>query len=125
MSDQEVHDRTGDAAVKIKRTAEDAGSAAKDAYDNAAAKGKAVVKDAKEELGDAALKAKIIAGFKLVDQLHAEDVQVEVKDGKAFLSGSVPTVKDKMKVEGVALAVMGSSAKFESKVFVTSGTAKR
>lgn len=121
MSDQEVRDRTGDAAVAVKRAAEGAGAKAKEAYDSAAVKGREAMKDAGAKLSDATLKAKVIAGFGLVAGLDASKVDVDVRGGKVFLSGAVPTQLDKMKAEGVAYGVTGSTSLYESTITVQSG----
>lgn len=129
MSDQEVRDKTGDAAVAAKHAAETAGDAVKKAaetaseklkagYDQAAEQGRAVMKDAGAKLSDAALQAKVLAGFKLVAGLDASNVEVEVREGKVYLSGTVPTQLDKWKAEGVAFGVTGDNSKFESTIEV-------
>jgi len=118
MSDDELRKRTGDAAVSVKHAAEGASAKMKGAYDDAAAKGREAMADAKGQLSDAALKAKVLAGFKLVAGLKAEGVEVEAKEGKLYLSGTVPTPMDKMKAEGVAYGVTGDAAKFESSITV-------
>lgn len=118
MSDDELRKRTGDAAVSVKQAAENASEKMKGAYDDAAAKGKEAMKDAQGTLSDTALKAKVHAGFGLVAGLKAENVEVEVREGKVYLSGRVPTALDKMKAEGVAYGVTGDRAKFESTIEV-------
>ena len=118
MSDQELRERTGDAAVGVKRAAETASGRAKEAYDAAAEKGREAMKDAGEQLSDAALRTKVLAGFNLVAELDASNIRVEARGGKVFLSGTVPTELDKMKAEGVAYGVTGSTAKFESTIEV-------
>lgn len=120
MSDEEVRQRTGDAAVSVKHAAEEASATMKGAYDDAAAKGKEAMADAQGELGDAALRAKVLAGFNLVAGLKAEQIEVEAKEGKLYLTGTVPTPMDKMKAEGVAYGVTGDASKFESKIEVKS-----
>lgn len=118
MSDDELRQRTGDAVVSVKRAAEDASAKMKGAYDDAAAKGKEAMKDAQGKLSDTTLQAKVLAGFKLVAGLNAENIEVEVAEGKVYLSGTVPTALDKMKAEGVAYGVTGETSKFESKIEV-------
>ncbi len=118
MSDAEVHKKSGDAAVAIKRVADGVGSAAKSAYDDAAKKSREAMKEAEKDLSDAALKAKVQAGFKLIAGLDASNVSVEAKEGKVFLKGTVPTQLDKMKVEGVAYGVTGDSKNYVSEVTV-------
>jgi osmotically-inducible protein OsmY len=120
MSDQEVRERTGDAAVAVKRAADGAGVKAKEAYDAAAIKGREAMQDAGAKLSDAALRAKVLAGFGLVAGLDAGNVEVEVRQGKVFLSGTVPTQLDKMKAEGVAYGVTGSTSSYESTIAVES-----
>ena len=118
MSDQELRDKTGDAAVAVKHAAETAGYKLKGAYNDAAEKGRAAMKDAGAKLSDEALKAKVEAGFGLVAGLEAKNITVDAKDGKVFLSGRVPTQLDKMKAEGVAYGVTGDQSKFESTIEV-------
>lgn len=118
MSDDELRKRTGDAAVSVKHAAEGASEKMKGAYDDAAAKGREAMKDAQGKLSDTALKAKVVAGFNLVAGLKAEKIDVEVREGKVYLTGTVPTAIDKMKAEGVAYGVTGDTAKFESKIEV-------
>jgi osmotically-inducible protein OsmY len=118
MSDQELHDRTGDAAVAAKRAAEGAGDTMKSAYDSAAAKGKEALGQAGEKLSDVALRAKVLAGFKLVAGLEADQIEVEVRDQVVYLKGAVPTELDKMKAEGVAFGVTGDRSKFVSELQV-------
>ena len=118
MSDQELKDRTGDAAVSVKHAAEGASGKMKEAYDSAAAKGKEAMDEAGAKLSDAALRGKVLAGFKLVAGLEAKDIEVEARDGKVYLSGSVPTQLDKMKAEGVAFGVTGDKTKYESSIEV-------
>lgn len=118
MSDQELRDRTGDAAVSVKHAAEGASGKMKEAYDAAAAKSKQAMDTAGAKLSDAALRAKVLAGFKLIAGLEAKDIEVEAKDGKVYLSGTVPTQLDKMKAEGVAFGVTGDKAKYESTIEV-------
>lgn len=118
MSDRELHDRTGDAAVAVKKAAEGAGDKMKSAYDEAAAKGKVALGTAGEKLSDVALKAKVHAGFKLVAGLEADQIEVEVRDQVVYLKGTVPTELDKMKAEGVAFGVTGDRAKFVSELQV-------
>ena len=118
MSDQDIRQKTGDAAVAVKHAAESASDKLKGAYDDAAAKGKIAIKDAGERLGDEALKAKIIAGFGLVAGLDAKNVNIDVKQGKVYLSGTVPTQLDKSKAEGVAYGVTGDTSKYESTIEV-------
>lgn len=121
MSDEDVRQKTGDAAVSAKHAAESAGDKLKMAYDEAAAKGKEAMKDAGAKLSDVALRGKVEAGFALVAGLDARDVEVEVRAGKVYLSGTVPTQLDKMKAEGVAYGVTGDTAKFESTITVRDG----
>ena len=118
MSEDELRQKTGDAAVSVKRAAEGAGEAAKKADEDAATQGRQAMKNAEADLSDAALKAKVLAGFKLVAGLNAEDIKVEVESGKVMLSGTVPTHMDKMKAEGVAYGVTGDAAKYESTISV-------
>lgn len=140
MSDEEVRQKSGDAAVAAKRAAEQAGDKLKEgaaivgekakegaaamsemgkrAYDDAAAKGRQAMDEAGGALSDAALKAKMAAGFKLVAGLDASGVTVDARQGKVYLSGTVPTLMDKMKAEGVAYGVTGDTTKFESKIEV-------
>lgn len=118
MSDAEVHQKSGDAAVALKRAAEGVGTAAKSAFDDAAKKSREAMKEAEKDLSDAALEAKVHAGFKLIAGLDASDVTVEAKDGKVILKGTVPTQMDKMKVEGVAFGVTGDSKRYISEVTV-------
>ena len=118
MSDQELKDRTGNAAVSVKHAAEGASGKMKEAYDSAAAKGKEAMDTAGAKLSDAALKGKVLAGFKLVAGLEAKDIEVEAREGKVYLSGSVPTQLDKMKAEGVAFGVTGDKSKYESTISV-------
>lgn len=118
MSDQDLHDRTGRAAVSVKQAAEGASNQMKAAYDSAAMKGKEAMDTAGAKLSDAALRGKVLAGFKLVAGLEAKDIEVEAKEGKIYLSGSVPTQLDKMKAEGVAFGVTGARSKYESTIVV-------
>lgn len=118
MSDDEVRQRTGDAAVAVKHAADKAGESMKSAYEDAAAKGREAMGQAGEQLSDVALKAKVMAGFKLVAGLDARDVKVEVVDHKVVLSGTVPTPMDKMKAEGVAYGVTGDATKYSSTIEV-------
>ena len=118
MSDAELRKRTGDAAVSAKHLAENAGEKLRGAYDDAAAKGKDMLKGAEGTLSDATLKAKIIGGFKLVAGLNADNIQVDVANGKVKLSGTVTTQLDKMKAEGVAYGITGDQSKYESTITV-------
>ena len=126
MSDQDLHDRTGRAAVSVKQAAEGASNQMKAAYDSAAMKGKQAMDTAGAQLSDAALRAKVLAGFKLVADLESEGIEVRARDGRIFLSGIVPTQLDKMKAEGVAFGVTGDRSKYESTIAVkVSGTVRR
>ena len=118
MSDKEVREKTGDAAVTVKHAAESASDTLKKAYDDAAAKSKEAMKDAGAKLSDETLKAKVNAGFGLISGLDAKGIAVDVRDGKVYLSGTVPSQLDKMKAEGVAYGVVGDSSKFESTIEV-------
>ncbi len=118
MTDDEIRQKTGDAAVAIKHAADKAGESMKGAYDEAAAKGKEAMGEAGEKLSDVALKGKVLAGFNLVAGLEAKDIEVEVKDKKVYLKGTVPTQMDKMKAEGVAYGVTGDTSKFVSTIEV-------
>ncbi len=118
MSDDQLRQKTGDAAVSVKRAAQTASDSLKGAYDDAAQKGREAMKGAGEKLSDAALRAKVLAGFSLLADLNAKDVKVEARGGKVYLSGTVPTQIDKMKVEGVAYGVTGDPSKYESTVQV-------
>jgi osmotically-inducible protein OsmY len=90
----------------------------KKGYDTAAEKGKEVAMKAGEKWDEAIIKGKMTAAFKLIAGLDASGVVVEVKGEKVYLSGTVPTELDKMKVEGAAFGVTGSLEKFESTVTV-------
>lgn len=118
MSDADVKEAAGNAAVSAKHAAENASDAMKKAYEDAAAKGKEAAAEAGSKLSDAALRAKVLAGFNLVAGLEAKGVQVEVKEGKVYLGGAVPTALDKMKAEGVAYGVTGDASKYESTIEV-------
>jgi osmotically-inducible protein OsmY len=118
MSDQDIRQKTGDAAIAVKHAAETAGDKLKGAYSDAAEKGKEAMKNAGDKLSDEALKAKVNAGFGLVAGLDAKNISVDVRNGKVYLSGSVPTQLDKMKAEGVAYGVTGDSSKYESTIEV-------
>lgn len=118
MPDQEVRDKAGDAAIAVKRAAENAGDAAKKAYDDAAAKGQVAMKDAGAKLSDAALKGKVLAGFELVNGLNAKEIEVSVSGGVVSLSGTVGSDMDKLKAEGVAYGVTGDRSKVVSKIVV-------
>ncbi len=120
MSDKELREKAGDVAVSGKKMAENATESMKGAFDSAVSKGKELAASASETLSDAALKGKIIAGFNLVNGTNHENVIVEVKDGIVYLTGTVPTQLDKMKVEGVSLGVTGSADKVKSTVSVKS-----
>src|ERR1051325_10540157 len=84
MSDQDIRQRTGDAAVAVKHAAETAGDKLKGAYSDAAEKGKEAMKNAGDKLGDEALKAKVNAGFGLVAGLDAKNINVDVRQGKVY-----------------------------------------
>ena len=118
MSDQELKDKAGDAAVSGKKMAEQAADSMKGAYDSAAEKGRELAASASETFNDVTLKGKIIAGFKLVKDTNADNVTVDVKDGIVTLTGTVPTELDKMKVEGICFGVTGSIEKVKSSVTV-------
>lgn len=118
ISEAELRQKTGDAAVSVKRAADGAGESLKGAYDDAAKQGRLAMKNAEAQLSDAALRAKVLAGFKLVTGLDSSAINVEVREQKLFLSGTVPSQLDKMKAEGVAYGVTGSQSKFESKITV-------
>lgn len=118
LSETELREKTGDAAVSIKRGAESAGDRMQTAYDDAAAKGRDMMKNAEKDLSEAALRAKIQAGFKLVAGLNSENIKIDIEQGKVKLSGTVPTQLDKMKAEGVAYGVTGSPAGFTSAITV-------
>ena len=118
MSDDEIRQRTGDTAVSIKHAADAAGSKLKSAYDDAAVKGKEAAGQVGAKLSDEALKGKVLAGFALVSGLEAKNVEVDARDGRVYLKGTVPTQLDKMKAEGVAYGVTGDRSKFESEIEV-------
>jgi hyperosmotically inducible protein len=118
MSDQEVKEAAGNAAVGAKRAAEAAAENTKAAYEAASAKGREVASSASKTMNDALLKAKVLAAFKLIEGLHAEDVVVETSGGVVTLKGTVPTPLDKAKVEGVAYGVTGDLARVRSSVAI-------
>lgn len=114
MSDNEVKEAAGNAAVNVKRATENAGEKLKQAYNDASIKGKEAMKDAGATLSDAALKVKVLAAFKLVKGLNTDKVKVDVAGGVVTLSGTVPTPMDKAKAEGAAYGVTGDAAKVKS-----------
>ncbi len=115
-SEDEVRQKAGDAAVAGKRAVDTASQAAKNAYDDAAAKSKELAAKAGEAVDDATMKGKVVAGFKLVKDLDSENVEVEVKDGVVTATGTVKTEKERMMVEGVLHGVTGGKYKNEVKV---------
>ncbi len=118
MSDSEVRQRAGDVAVGSKHLLEGASEKGKEAFQAASDKAKDLVKGASEKMDDAMLKAKVLAGFKLMDGLDTSKVTVEAQNGKVILNGTVPTETDRLKVIGVAYGITGNWDRVESHVTV-------
>ena len=114
MSDNEVKESVGNAAVKVKKGAEYSQEQMRNTYNSAFEQGRKLSKEAGEKLSDGVLKAKVLAGFKLVNGLDSSNVLVVTKNGMIFLSGFVPTQLDRMKAEGVAYGVAGDAKKVQS-----------
>lgn len=114
MSDNEVKESVGTAAVKVKKGVDYTQEQMRNTYNSAYSQGRALAKTAGEKLSDAVLKAKVLTGFKLLKDLDASNVTVASKNGVVFLSGTVPTQLDRMKVEGIAYGVTGDSKKVQS-----------
>lgn len=121
LSEAEVREGAGDAAVSAKRFLEGASQSAKDAFNRAAEKGKELKTTAEEKLDDALLRGKVIAGFNLVKGLDASGITVDARDGTVTLTGTVPTELDRMKATGVAYGVTGSMDRVVSKLEVRKG----
>ena len=118
LSDNEVKEATGNAAVKVKRGAENTADQLRNTYNAAHAEGRKLAKSAGEKFSDGVLKAKVLAGFKLIKGLDAKNVTVTTRDGVVFLAGSVPTQLDRMKAEGLAYGVTGDGRKVQSTLTV-------
>jgi osmotically-inducible protein OsmY len=118
LSEEQVREKAGDVAVSAKKAADVAQDSLSQAYDSAVAKGQTLAKQAGEIWDDNVLRAKVLTGFKLVKDLRTDDVTVEVKNGLVYLSGSVPTAKDKMIVEGIVYGITGDLSKLKSSVVV-------
>lgn len=117
MSEDEVRQKAGDAAVAGKRALDTAGEATKKAYDQAVETTKHLAAKAGEVIDDATLKAKVLAGFRLVKDLETSDVQIEAKDGIVTATGTVKTERERMMVEGVLYGVAGAG-KYRNEVKV-------
>lgn len=108
VSEEELREKAGDAAVSAKRALDTAGDSAKKAFDSAAEQTKQLAAKTGETLSDTVLREKILAGFRLVAGLQHEGIEVIVEKGHVTLRGSVPTPIDKMKALGVAFGVVGT-----------------
>ncbi|KAA0225449.1 MAG: hypothetical protein AKCLJLPJ_01766 [Fimbriimonadales bacterium] len=108
VSEDELREKAGDAAVSAKRALDTAGDSAKKAFDSAAEQTKQLAAKAGEKLSDTVLREKILAGFRLVAGLEHERIEVIVEKGHVTLKGTVPTQIDKMKALGVAFGVVGT-----------------
>lgn len=117
MSEDEVREKAGDAAVAGKRALDAAGEASKQAYDQAVEKTKELAAKAGEVIDDATLKGKVLAGFRLIKDLDTSNVQVEAKDGFVTATGTVKTERERMMVEGVLYGIAGTG-KYKNKVQV-------
>lgn len=118
MSDSDIRQKAGDAAVSTKHFLDGASDQAKEAFNAAAEKAKDAAQSAGKQLDDSMLRAKVLAGFKLVAGLDASNISVEAKSGVVTLTGTVPTELDKMKATGVAFGVTGSLDKVNAKLEV-------
>jgi hyperosmotically inducible protein len=117
MSEDEVREKAGDAAVAGKRALDTAGEASKQAYDQAVEKTKELAAKAGEVIDDTTLRGKVLAGFRLIKDLDTSNVQVEVKDGFVTATGTVKTERERMMVEGVLYGIAGTG-KYENEVQV-------
>jgi len=86
----------------------------RETYNSAHAKGREIAKASGPNLTDKAIKDKIVGGFKLVDGLDAKSIQVSITKGIITLKGSVPSMNDRLKAEGLAYGFAGSGKKVRS-----------
>jgi osmotically-inducible protein OsmY len=118
MSDQDVKEAAGNAAVKAKHAAQFTQEQIRNGYNSALEQGRKLAKELGEKADDALIRTKILAGFKLISGLDASNVTVEVKNKVVTLEGTVPTLLDQMKVEGIAYGVTGDAKRVRSLIRV-------
>lgn len=101
-------------AKNAKRPPGQSADMVRETYNAAHAKGREIAKASGSNLPDNAIKNKIVGGFKLVDGLNAKSIQVSVTKGIITLKGSVPSMNDRLKAEGMAYGFAGSGKKVQS-----------